>query len=188
MGSPFRFFIFFRTNSTNKKAYIFITKFNKDMDTFDLKKFLTEGKLLKELSPETYDSVSKAGELRGDSKGKRISKQAQDLKFRDYIGKGMNFKLIPIETHYSDTKQPPIPAHFVIKDIKTSSHNSLKMRCSRPGEEGLWDMHIQFGVNTGVIDMEGWGVEVDRKTANLLCDIGKNILGVVCNPNMFLQY
>jgi len=126
---------------------------------------------LQELSPETYDKVRDAGLERGDSKGEELAKTANELKYRDVIGKAVKYLSTdgyPLEGKVDKIKEFGEYVHVVIR-----GGNKMDL--------------IRIFKDSNDVKVQGLGTEVDRATANVLAKVKKLAFGVESKANDFKQ-
>ena len=126
---------------------------------------------LQELSPETYDKVRDAGLERDDSKGKELAKTANELKYRDVIGKAVKY-----------LSKDGFGQEGKVDEIKELRDHV---------EIIIWDGnkmdHMIIFKDSNDVKVGGIRMEVDRATANVLAKVKKLAFGVESKANDFKQ-
>lgn len=137
---------------------------------------MTEGEgaeHLQELSPETYDKVGDKGLERGDKKGEELAKTANELKYRDVIGKEV--KYLPTDGLGREGK---------VDEIKEYANPNFV-------DVLIWDGNkmdvIKIFKDSNDVKVQGLQTEVDRPTANVLAKVKKLAFGVESHANDFKQ-
>ncbi len=126
---------------------------------------------LQELSPETYDKVRAAGLERGDSKGEELAKKANELKYRDVIGKAV--KYLPTDGLGRKGNVDKIYKSDKYVDIHIWDGDKMDL--------------IRIYKDSNDVKVQGLKTEVDRPTANVLAKVKKLAFGVESKANDFKQ-
>ena len=132
---------------------------------------------LQELSPETYDKVRDAGLERGDSKGEELAKTANELKYRDVIGKAV--KYLPKGRFYTGGGRQG----KVDKIKEFGEHVDVIIRLLDGDNMDL----IKIFKDSNDVKVQNNLAEVDRPTANVLAKIKNLAFGVESKANDFKQ-
>ena len=143
---------------------------------------------LQELSPETYDSVRDAGLERGDSRGKELAKNANQLKYRPVIGKEIKFKLInpnvdegniqvgTVKGVRQEGEGDSFSKAVIVVDVQSIYSN---------GPDAL--EYIRISMDNNDVKVGGHKVELDRAGANIIAKVKELSFGAESNPNDFKQ-
>ena len=143
---------------------------------------------LQELSPETYDSVRDAGLERGDSRGKELAKNANQLKYRPVIGKEIKFKIINPNVDEGDIRVGTVKG--IRQEGEGDSFSKAVIVVEVPsiysdGPDAV--EYIRISMDNDDVKVGGHKVELDRAGANIIAKVKELSFGAESNPNDFKQ-